>query len=427
MILAWMVYATVVALLASLAAAAVERVLRLYDLPTRGTWALAMTASAGAPLWVWLTGDPLTQVAALPPFGVSEVLANLSATVGGSAATSTADGGLSSLNAVLARGWVLTSAAGLLWLVASALRLRRSLDLTPTRSVGSVDVHLTDEEGPACWTLPGFRNRVLFPKWLRELSPEQRRLAVAHEKEHLRRGDSLLSAAGYLLVVAAPWNLPLWWQMSRLRRAVELDCDARVLAAGADCRSYGDLLLTVGGRAGGAAWTALPLSESAARLEGRIENMFASTGQHRLIRATAFGILALGAGILACEAPPPEPGSEANAARTSAQGSPERGTPAPTSYDVAPELQNPKEVQERLRAVYPDSLKRADIGGTVILWMYVNESGQVQEVRVAEGSEHPAFDSAARDVVEAMEFSPPLHNDAPTAAWVQQRILFRVS
>src|SRR5262249_58279568 len=30
-------------------------------------------------------------------------------------------------------------------------------------------------------------------------------------------------------VGALPWNVALWWQRSRLRLAVEMDCDARVL------------------------------------------------------------------------------------------------------------------------------------------------------------------------------------------------------
>ena len=35
-----------------------------------------------------------------------------------------------------------------------------------------------------------------------------------------------------MAVVLMPWNLPLWWQWRRLRFAIEVDCDARVLASG---------------------------------------------------------------------------------------------------------------------------------------------------------------------------------------------------
>ena len=34
-----------------------------------------------------------------------------------------------------------------------------------------------------------------------------------------------------LTLILAPWNVALWWQLRRLRLAVEMDCDRRVVAA----------------------------------------------------------------------------------------------------------------------------------------------------------------------------------------------------
>ena len=42
-----------------------------------------------------------------------------------------------------------------------------------------------------------------------------------------------------------PWNLALWWHLRRLRLAVEMDCDSRVVGALGDARAYGELLLKV--------------------------------------------------------------------------------------------------------------------------------------------------------------------------------------
>ena len=39
-----------------------------------------------------------------------------------------------------------------------------------------------------------------------------------------------------------PWNLALWWQLRRLRLAVEMDCDNRVVAALGDPNPYGCFL-----------------------------------------------------------------------------------------------------------------------------------------------------------------------------------------
>ncbi|UUZ52386.1 hypothetical protein LP419_22985 [Massilia sp. H-1] len=43
--------------------------------------------------------------------------------------------------------------------------------------------------------------------------------------------DPQLLGLALLVLVAMPWNLPMWWQLRRLRHAIEVDCDARVLAA----------------------------------------------------------------------------------------------------------------------------------------------------------------------------------------------------
>lgn len=416
--LAWLLYAVLVSFLAGLAAAAAERGLRLYELPARGAWAVAMLVSAGLPLLAWLTGGLPAGVPTLPAIGVGEAVARIGETVG-------AGGGrmpsFPSLDAVLPWAWAAATGGALAWLGLSALRLRRSLDGLPTRTVGGVTVHLTGEEGPACWGVPGRTARVLLPAWLRELAPDLRRLALAHEREHLRRGDSLLAAGGLLVVAAAPWNLPLWWQLRRLRRAVELDCDGRVLEAGADPRAYGRLLLAVGGRACGSARTALPLSENASRLRGRIRSLVAEPAENRTLRAAAFALLALAAGALACETSPPEPNAAADASRQGTAG--DRPTFVP--YDEAPELQNPEEVQARLQDLYPDSLERAGVGGTVTLRMYVDTDGNVEESEIRESSGHGALDRAAREVVGVMEFSPALNRDQPRAVWVRQEIRFQ--
>lgn len=422
--LAWVVYVLGVSALAGLAAAAAERVLRLYDLPARGAWGGAMLASVALPLVAWLTGAPPAAVVALPPIGVGEFASR----IGDAAAAAGSGGWLPPLATILLWAWGVATAASLVWLGWSVLRLHRSLEGHPTRSVGSVAVHLTDEEGPACWGLPGRTARVLLPAWLREMAPDLRRLAVAHERQHLRSGDSLLAAAGCLLVAALPWNLPLWWQLRRLRRAVELDCDARVLGAGADPRDYGRLLLTVGGRSGGSAWTALPLSEHTSRLEGRIRTMTSTPPSNRPVRAAAFALLALGAGALACETSPPDPGAEADAVAERAPTDPPSSTPDPEAipYDEPPELQNPDEVQARLQEVYPDSLKQAGVGGAVVLWMYVDREGRVVETRVEDSEGPSAFEDPAREVVRSMQFSAARNDGQPKAVWVQQRILFRV-
>lgn len=149
----------------------------------------------------------------------------------------------------------------------------------------------------------------------------------------------------------------------------------------------------------------------------------------RLLRASAFALIAVVAGALACETSPPDPGTEADAAAERAPTDPPSVTGESAvnpNYDVAPELQNPREVQERLQELYPDSLQQAGVGGTVVLWMYVDQDGRVRESRVKESDGPEAFEGPAREVVEAMEFDPALQGEEPTGVWVQQKVSFRV-
>jgi beta-lactamase regulating signal transducer with metallopeptidase domain len=48
-----------------------------------------------------------------------------------------------------------------------------------------------------------------------------------------------------LTLILTPWNLALWWQLRRLRLAVEMDCDNRVVSALGNAPAYGALLLRV--------------------------------------------------------------------------------------------------------------------------------------------------------------------------------------
>jgi hypothetical protein len=80
---------------------------------------------------------------------------------------------------------------------------------------------------------------------------------------------------GLSLVVIAPWNLPLWWQLRRLRFAIEVDCDARVLGRGAEARAYGEVLLAIGERRTFTPVGAIALTEPASQLLRRIRIMTA--------------------------------------------------------------------------------------------------------------------------------------------------------
>lgn len=95
-------------------------------------------------------------------------------------------------------------------------------------------------------------------------------------------------------------------------------------------------------------------------------------------------------------------------------------------YDVAPELKNPSEVQKFLQQTYPSHLRKNEIGGRVVLWLYIDRRGRVQETRVQQSSGYDALDRAAHRVGQRMEFTPAMNRDRKTPVWVQQGIEFEV-
>jgi hypothetical protein len=131
---------------------------------------------------------------------------------------------------------------------------------------------------------------IVLPRWALSLEPPDRELMIRHEEEHLAARDTPLLAAGLLLVLAFPWNLPLWWMIRRLGLAVEIDCDRRVLRSAPGTRRYADLLLAMASRAWAPRLRALALARPTPFLERRIRAM-TDPSSPRVLRALAFTAL----------------------------------------------------------------------------------------------------------------------------------------
>jgi hypothetical protein len=190
-----------------------------------------------------------------------------------------------------------------LFLLASAGLRRRAAGWAPDKAAGE-DVLVSDGLGPAVLGL--LYPRIVLPPWALALGPEELRIVLLHENEHRRARDPALLATGILLAALAPWNPALWWQLRRLRLAVEADCDGRVLAHGVPRRRYGILLLGVASHARGLFPLASALSErGGAYLERRLQMMRRSVGKRRIGMAVGAAILGGAFMALACETPTP--------------------------------------------------------------------------------------------------------------------------
>ncbi len=100
--------------------------------------------------------------------------------------------------------------------------------------------------------------------------------------------------------------------------------------------------------------------------------------------------------------------------------------PTFTPYEVAPEMTNRTQFQRILMQRYPPTLRDAGIGGTVRVWVFIDEQGGVRNVRVVESSGYPALDQAAVEVMNEARFRPALNRDQRVAVWVQFPVTFQV-
>lgn len=94
--------------------------------------------------------------------------------------------------------------------------------------------------------------------------------------------------------------------------------------------------------------------------------------------------------------------------------------------DVDPRLTNNDEIQRILQRQYPRSLRDAGIGGRVVLWLFVDENGDVQQTQVQQSSGYDGLDQAGERVAQQMEFEPAINRDQPIAVWIAQPITFSV-
>jgi bla regulator protein blaR1 len=304
--LAWMLYVVLVALLVSIAALAAEKAARLRRTPCRWIWVLAMIGSLLIPAGVALVSAPASLRPVSPT--AASALRQATSTVLSPATwvDTSANGAVASrdLDTWLQRGWLLASATLVAVLCGSAADLWMRRRRWTARTIAGVAVHVAPDIGPAVFGL--LRPRIVVPHWLAELPPAQQELVIAHELAHLRARDPQALAVALFILVCTPWNAPLWWQLRRLRRATEVDCDAGILRSGVGPREYGETLLAVGQRQAASLATAVAMSEPKSFLEERITLMLSKPAKSWALVAATFSCLSLTLVAVATQVAPPE-------------------------------------------------------------------------------------------------------------------------
>jgi protein TonB len=96
-----------------------------------------------------------------------------------------------------------------------------------------------------------------------------------------------------------------------------------------------------------------------------------------------------------------------------------------TPMTVRPTIRNMDEVRRALQRYYPPLLRDAGVGGTVVLWFFIDESGEVVRTQVNQSSGHAQLDEAATRVAELIEFTPAQNRDRNVPVWIQWPITFQ--
>jgi beta-lactamase regulating signal transducer with metallopeptidase domain len=292
MILQWIAYAALCSALVAVTAWSIDHVFAAIRRPRRMVWIVALGTSVIAPVALALRPHaPSPSAPSAPGIAAAPSAAPESASTSNQA------------DLVFLSFWAVASSAFALVLVVAHRRTTAALRTCRKTTIAGSHAFVSADFGPA--VIGVLRHHIVVPSWTLGLPDDDQRLVVAHELEHARSGDPLLALAGVCAVVVMPWNPALWWQLSRLRLAIELDCDARVIARKAgDAIAYSRLLVSVGERSLATRQPVLAMSRSRSSLAKRFDALL-KRDTVRPRRVLALSLLAAGTAASLAFLPPP--------------------------------------------------------------------------------------------------------------------------
>lgn len=308
--LSWMLYSIVVSLLLGLAAFALERSAQIRRRPARWLWGACMVASLAIPLIPSRVSVQIPEAMHADRVTSSEILAppstkaietpRFTLPIIGADQTPLSD----EVSTLLEWAWRIASIALVLVILASAAHLSWRRRRWERGQIAGTAVYISEDCGPA---VVGFlRPHIVVPRWLTKSSPAEQELVIAHERSHLGAYDIQSLTIAVCLLACMPWNPMLWWQLRRLRLAIETDCDARVLSLGHPVAGYSETLIAVGERQSASYAMTMASYGSKSFLEQRIHNMLRKKTRHASVSALALACLGVGLAVCAAEIAPPK-------------------------------------------------------------------------------------------------------------------------
>ena len=363
MIAAAMAFSLAVATFLSAAAHALDKTAGLCRVPRRGVWAMALLCSWILPLAMMVHANrhPVEATAYVRPALALDWAARNNSTTQQAHGVTFAPGwpARPGLDEALSVAWGSISCALLMVWGAAAFRLYRRARLWPVVRVDGVAVSVTDRFGPA--VLGYLQPRIVMPRAVLSQPEAIRSIALKHEQSHIAARDPLLLLSALVLVFLAPWNIALWWQLRRLRFAIEVDCDTRVLEGGVEAGPYGEALLSISQQGAFVPLGMVALTEPKSQLERRVQIMMTGPVRYRKVLTGVSLAIAISL-VLAANGLSAPTGDPSIALRK----------PAP-SHDPA----GPQKFAALLRDRYPELVTEKAAGTTPVVTVLFDHNGRV--------------------------------------------------
>jgi len=405
----WMAWSVLICALVSIATLAAERIAATFGASRRGVWVVALIASVLSTSVMALRSTPgnavssgatpMSSFARMGRFGDSRISPRVRHAPSSGGRRVDIYALPDWMDTWAASAWAALSLTCLLTLGLGAARVSRRRASSPEAMTEVGPVLVSRDDGPA---VIGFLNpRIVMPVWALSSSAPTRRMMLRHELEHLRAGDSRVLFAAAMLVALVPWNLALLFMVRRLRLAIEIDCDRRVIRSLGTARDYAVMLLAAGERYTTPLTASALLFERGAQLERRIDAMTTPSPKHPMVAAASSAAVA--ALVLATAAWTPRPAPFRSAVSrvplerhvvASPLELPALGVsqPAPRIIDhprpVRTRAASPKEARARSPRVvgpqplpnlpaprYPADMRSAGVEGVVVFTFLTDEHG----------------------------------------------------
>ena len=101
--------------------------------------------------------------------------------------------------------------------------------------------------------------------------------------------------------------------------------------------------------------------------------------------------------------------------------------PSLTPHTKKPRLLNGETVAQAMSQYVPRELYNRGFSGEVILWIKIDEGGNVIKSQVKRTSGHVQFDNASHDIAKVMRFSPAENKGTPIPVWFEMPIRIRMA